>query len=407
MKRGWQKVAGVVWDDGNQVEQIKLKVDAQTRRIITRCNTMAEVWDALDLEYGQEQEVISDVDEELKPLKAMKCYTAEYIVELRNYLPTLEDALKGVNGLEHLCSPERVNFMVDQLDERTMFDWEYFRSKSTGTTYERFFAFLLDRYDAARSSIARWKSRALKDTVTKHSVKIKCTACNLEGHNANDCTMNYTVNYSSIGTGNECRRCAKWLARDDIYICPGRGRGTSKGEKISHCLEHCGIYMRMKVKERSDCVGNSKWCPVHLLGSHEISSCTMKNDTRFVCGINGYKMHHHRTLHGSTTSFVARVNSTSFDQRTMYDNEENVLLLVQSVQSTTGDINCFFDNGSSCCLITNAAACRLNLVGKPMCITITTVNGKEDLDSSAYYLSLIDMNIISSLWLGLRIFVII
>ena len=146
----------------------------------------------------------------------------------------------------------------------------------------------------------------------------------------------------------------------------------------------------MKVNERSDCVENSKWCPVHLLGSHEISSCTMKNDTRFVCGINGCKMHHHRTLHGSTTSFVARVNSTSFDQRTMYDNEENVLLLIQSVQSSTGDINCFFDNGSSCCLITNAAARRLNLVGKPMCITITTVNGKEDLDSSAYYLSLID-----------------
>ena len=116
----------------------------------------------------------------------------------------------------------------------------------------------------------------------------------------------------------------------------------------------------------------------------------MKNDTRFVCGIHGCKMHHHRTLHGSTTSFVARVNSTSFDQRTLYDNEKNVLFLVQSVQSTTGDINCFSDNGSSCCLITNAAACRLNLVGKPMCITITTVKGKEDLDSSAYYLSLID-----------------
>ena len=26
-KRGWQKVAGVHWDDGNQVEQIKFKVE--------------------------------------------------------------------------------------------------------------------------------------------------------------------------------------------------------------------------------------------------------------------------------------------------------------------------------------------------------------------------------------------
>ena len=33
-KRGWQKVAGVCWKDENQVEQIKFKVDDDTRRII-------------------------------------------------------------------------------------------------------------------------------------------------------------------------------------------------------------------------------------------------------------------------------------------------------------------------------------------------------------------------------------
>ena len=144
--------------------------------------------------------------------------------------------------------------------------------------------------------------------------------------------------------------------------------------------------MRVKVNERSDCVDNSKWCPVHFLGSHE-----NENDTRFVCGINGCKMHHHKTLHGSTTAFAARVNSTSFDQRKSCDNEENVLLLPQALQTTTEAINCFFDNGSSCCLLTNTAASRLNLVVIPMSITITTVNGKEYLDSSTNNLSLIDM----------------
>ena len=48
-KRGWNKVAGQAWEDGNQVEQIKQKVDMNTRRIISRCNTMTEVWEALDL----------------------------------------------------------------------------------------------------------------------------------------------------------------------------------------------------------------------------------------------------------------------------------------------------------------------------------------------------------------------
>ena len=35
-KRGWLKVAGVCWSDGNQVEQIKQKVDLDSRRIISQ-----------------------------------------------------------------------------------------------------------------------------------------------------------------------------------------------------------------------------------------------------------------------------------------------------------------------------------------------------------------------------------
>ena len=41
-KRGWTAVAGVYWDDSNQVKQIKNKVDTKTRRIIARCDTMGK-----------------------------------------------------------------------------------------------------------------------------------------------------------------------------------------------------------------------------------------------------------------------------------------------------------------------------------------------------------------------------
>ena len=42
-KRGWKKVAGVYWGDSNQVEQIKYKVDNDTCRIVSRCETMDDV----------------------------------------------------------------------------------------------------------------------------------------------------------------------------------------------------------------------------------------------------------------------------------------------------------------------------------------------------------------------------
>ena len=79
-KRGWNKVAGSAWDDGNQVEQLKLKVNPETRRIITRCKTMSEVWAALDLEFAQEGEVLNAVNEELRKLRSTECSTEQYIV---------------------------------------------------------------------------------------------------------------------------------------------------------------------------------------------------------------------------------------------------------------------------------------------------------------------------------------
>ena len=215
-KRGWKKVAGAVWTDENQVEQIKLKVDARTRRIISRHKTMDEVWSALDSEYAQEQEVINAVNEELNNLFSVHCSTPEFIVELRNQLPILEDVLQEVDGIEFLQSPDRVNYMASRFDERTMYDWEYFRSKHKGSTYERFFQFLLDRYDACRSSIARLKSQPQH---TINNTSLKCTECLADSHVSQDC-------HAASVDENDCRRCSKWVARSGVYTCPGCGRGT-------------------------------------------------------------------------------------------------------------------------------------------------------------------------------------
>jgi hypothetical protein len=104
-KRGWKKVAGVCCEDSNQVEQIKFKVDDESRRIISRCKTMDEVWKVLDSKFAQEQEVINAVDEELNKLLSYNCSVAEYIVKLRNHLPNLEATLDAVGVLGHLQSP--------------------------------------------------------------------------------------------------------------------------------------------------------------------------------------------------------------------------------------------------------------------------------------------------------------
>ena len=112
----------------------------ETGRIISRCNTMKDVWEVLDAEFAQEQEVINAVDVELKNLRLMDCSVPEYIVKLRNYLPNLEEALKSVNGFEHLSSPARVEYLTSKFDEITLKDWDYFKSKNTGISWKGFHA---------------------------------------------------------------------------------------------------------------------------------------------------------------------------------------------------------------------------------------------------------------------------
>ena len=364
-KRGWLKVPGVMWEDGNQVEQIKFKVDSHTRRLISRCNTMMEVWQVLDAEFAQEQEVINAVDDELQKLTSADCSTPQYIVELRNFLPVLEENLRSVKGVEHLCSPDRVHFLAGKFDERTMYDWEYFKSKTEGTTYERFFKFLEDRYEACRNTIARLKSASSSTTAMNKL---------------------HSVNFLAQGTNSEeCRRCRSWVARDGIYTCPGCGRGTAVGEKLNHCLEHCGAYMKMNPNERSSCVESAKFCPIHLLGSHTMADCNMQNDPKFICGINGCQKHHHKSLHQSTTPFVASINATGLS----IDNGE-VLFGIQTIETTSGNANCLFDNCSTCCLITKNAAQRMNLIGEPYSFFIKTVTGYKEIKSHAYHLKLVD-----------------
>ena len=77
---------------------MKHKVDKYTRKIVSRCTNMAEIWDALDREYGQEQEVVNAVNLELKTLRSENCSTPEYIIKLCHFLPGLESALESVNG---------------------------------------------------------------------------------------------------------------------------------------------------------------------------------------------------------------------------------------------------------------------------------------------------------------------
>ena len=146
--------------------------------------------------------------------------------------------------------------------------------------------------------------------------------------------------------------------------------------------------MKMGVNDRSSCVETAGWCPVHLLGTHSLSECNNLNDVKSICGIDGCQKHHHKSLHGGTSAFIANVHATDLAEET--GGSDKVLLSLQSVSTKSGPANCLFDNCSSCCLITKEAAERFNLSGEKSSFILHTVNGDKIIESYAYMLILID-----------------
>ena len=83
---------------------------------------------------------------------------------------------------------------------------------------------------------------------------------------------------------------------------------------------------------------------------------------------------------------MVKINSTN----ALNGGGAEVLLLVQQVDTNSGNIIVFYDNGSTCCLITFPAAERLKLVGEAIVISIKTAIGTKTINSYAYNITLTD-----------------
>ena len=58
----------------------------------------------------------NDVNAQIKKMKSAYYSTSEYIVSLRKHIPVLESVLESDNGLEHLQTLDKVNFLVNIFD---------------------------------------------------------------------------------------------------------------------------------------------------------------------------------------------------------------------------------------------------------------------------------------------------
>ena len=94
----------------------------------------------------------------------------------------------------------------------------------------------------------------------------------------------------------------------------------------------------MTPNQRSDCIDNAQFCPIHLSGTHNFENCLQKVDSKHVCGMNGCTKHHHRSLHGSRTPFVASINTLNSEASDLMHSNAPDLLSLQTLPTRSGNI---------------------------------------------------------------------
>ena len=97
------------------------------------------------------------MDEDLRKLRSENCPTPQYVIDLRNYLPRLDIALKNINGLEYLC------FQIECTTWQPSFTEEIcmtgnFINPHLQAYIQAFFDFLVSRYEVFKSIVVRLKS---------------------------------------------------------------------------------------------------------------------------------------------------------------------------------------------------------------------------------------------------------
>ena len=93
----------------------------------------------------------------------------------------------------------------------------------------------------------------------------------------------------------------------------------------------------------------------------------------FVASIN------HVSMHISDSNGAADLSGT-----------DNTLLAVQNIATQSGNMDVLFDNASTCCLILNSTAERLQLQGEEVVIGLETVNKDDYVNSRLYDIHLVD-----------------
>ena len=236
---------------------------------------------------------------------------------------------------------------------------------------------------------------------------------------------------------DDCYRC-QHMKPADTEKCGGCRKPPGQ-HKQKHCLAHCPVFLAAAAIDRVKMVKDGNCCASCMARGHGSKECQSK--MKRVCGLDGCQRRHHPSLHGAESdplvrecgnvravrktlgdalgpsrsqqgfhaSFRAAAEQAELSQR---ERDQQLLELRAFVEGPEPDhttvlmamvhvhmiygpgtdtttIVVFMDTGSSCSIVLIEEAEKYGLFGRPIHISLETVNGTKDFHTKLYLVELL------------------
>ena len=318
----------------------------------------------LERRFGRPELVVTELIEQAKSLKPVRADDPDSLIGLATAINNIVLTMKLLNSQGHLTNPALRNELVTKLPPAQRMQWgEYLKTQGLTTDQlglDTFSAWLGERAEAA-ALLAPAKSLAQPTTTYK--------------------PRGQTALHAASSSANEARRDKPvWSCRN----CNG-----------SHCITWCRSFKALPVKQRRELVYEWKLCTCCLRSGHWRAACQSG-------GCERCPARHHTLLHqertqrtsgargGSTTDGTSGAREGSNTDGTQPQAATNhqtsasmgdqiafmTVPVVLEYEGRQQRVTSLLDPASTTSFLTDDAASKLGIVGKPQSLQTTVLGGK-------------------------------
>ena len=355
----------------------------EAKNIVENISDVKKIWERLHDRFGNEQDIVNTVLEEVNNLSTPKNNPDQGFVNLVNTIEKGLQDLEIIGAEEEIMNTYTVNLLEGKISKRVLSKWydkeREMKEKLEESTEEK------DKKVSGKKRF-EWLLKFLKEErrQTERVMVLKPSSTPPADHSSS----------KRGGDGKLIRGIGAGAALGQQPVDPQQKKFNNNclvHPEANHLTRKCRKFLSMSVVDRGTLVKNTGGCKLCLSLSHVGQVCPFEGT--WTCSVTDCTDPHSFLVHGCGIQGISLAALSSSVKSAPTPSRKHVLLLIQKVKTETGYVITFWDNGSTIALISSECVRRLKLLGVPVVYDLTTVGGVVTThESTLHEITLIDKN---------------